>query len=162
MPSRRNDNLRLFRTTKDGIRIYTEPGQKSAYDFVVRYRQPGKRMRTPKHIHIIADLYQKRGAKPDLLNDFVDHIISIIDATAPANDYPPTLRAFDEAQLARFASLDDIGEYRVEFLLVVIELIMLQERTNYPNGNMNRRLFQRFRDGADIFSVVGAATFRGS
>lgn len=162
MPSHRNDDQWLCHTTKDRVRIYTEPGQKSAYDFVVRYRQPGKRMRTPKHIHIIADLYQKRGAKPDLLNDFVDHIIAIIDATVPANDYPPTLRAFDEAQLARFASLDDIGEYRVEFLLVVIELIMLQERTNYPNGNMNRRLFQRFRDGADIFSVVGAATFRGS
>ena len=162
MASRRNDNRRLFRTTQDGIGIYTEPGQKSAYDFVVRYRQPGKRMRTPKHIHIIADLYQKRGAKPGLVNDFVDHIIGIIGATAPASSYPPVLRAFDEGQIGRFAGLDDIGEYGVEFLLVVIELIMIQERTNYPNGDMNRRLFRKFRDGEDIFGVVGAATFRGS
>ena len=161
MASRRNDNRRLFRTTQDGIGIYTEPGQKSAYDFVVRYRQPGKRMRTPKHIHIIADLYQKRGAKPGLVNDFVDHIIGIISATAPASAYPPVLRAFDEGQIERFAGLDDIGEYGVEFLLVVIELIMIQERTNYPDGDMNRRLFRKFRDGEDIFSVVGAATFRG-
>ena len=161
MAARRKDNRRLFRTTQDGIGIYTEPGQKSAYDFVVRYRQPGKRMRTPKHIHIIADLYQKRGAKPALVNDFVDHIISIIGATAPASGYPPVLRAFDEAQIERFAGLGDIGEYGVEFLLVVIELIMIQERTNYPSGDMNRRLFRKFRDGEDIFSVVGAATFRG-
>lgn len=161
MPPRRSDNLRLFRTTKDGVFIYTEPGQKSAYDFVVRYQESGKRMRTPQHIHIITDLYQKRGAEPDLVNDFVDHIIDIIDATAPSNTRPPTLRTFDESHLEQFAGLNDIGEYSVEFLLVVIELIMIQERTNYPDGALNRRLFQRFRDGADIFSVVSAATFRG-
>lgn len=162
MPSHRNDDRWLCHTTKDRVRIYTEPGRKSAYDFVVRYQQPGKRMRTPKHIHIIADLYQKRGAKPGLVNDFVDHIIGIIEATTPANTYPPVLRAFGERQIERFAGLDGIGEYGVEFLLVVIELIMIQERTNYPNGDINQRLFQKFRDGEDIFSVVSAATFRGS
>lgn len=57
--------------------------------------------------------------------------------------------------------MDTYGEYTVEFLLVVTELIMIQEKTNYPDGVMNLNLFQRFRDGADIFSVVSAATFRG-
>jgi hypothetical protein len=38
---------------------------------------------------------------------------------------------------------------------------MIQERTNYPEGVLNLQLFQKFRDGEDIFSVVSAATFRG-
>jgi hypothetical protein len=38
---------------------------------------------------------------------------------------------------------------------------MVQEKTNYPDGTMNLDLFRLFREGADIFSVVSAATFRG-
>lgn len=29
-----------------------------------------------------------------------------------------------------------------------------------PNGRINLELFQKFRDGADIFIIVSAATFR--
>jgi len=38
---------------------------------------------------------------------------------------------------------------------------MIQEKTNYPTGRMNLDLFRLFRNEADIFSVVGAATFTG-
>lgn len=43
----------------------------------------------------------------------------------------------------------------------ITELIMIQEKTNYPQGVMNLNLFRLFRNEADIFSVVSAATFRG-
>ncbi|MEM4158488.1 MAG: hypothetical protein QXH71_02000, partial [Candidatus Anstonellaceae archaeon] len=60
----------------------------------------------------------------------------------------------------KFKELNKYGEYSVEFILVVIELIMIQEVTNYPNGSMNLNLFKKFRNKESIYSVVSAATFR--
>ena len=154
----------LIYTTADHIDILTRPGAKleSAYDFRVSYRQPGLRVRTPKHIHLIVDLFQKRIAEPRLTNALANHIIErIIKRVPAATSYPPSLRVFRPSQISRFEGLYGIGEYSPEFLLVVIELIMIQEKTNYPNGTLNLKLFQAFRDGRDIFSVVSAATFRG-
>lgn len=151
----------LIHQTSDEIEIYTEPGKKSEYDFRVRYREPGKRIRTPKHIHIIVDLYQKRGWDRNLTNSFADHIIDrIIRTVVPATSYPPDLQIFDTSHINQFEGLTGVGEYSPEFLLVVVELIMIQERTNYPDGNLNLQLFQKFRNDEDIFRVVGAATFR--
>lgn len=156
------NDRRLIRRTVDNTEIYVQPGNKSEFDFIVRYRQPGRRVRTPQHVHIVVDLYQKRGANPQLTNKFSDHIIArIIGQVEPSTTYPPTLQVFQTEHIRDFEGLSGISEYSPEFLLVVIELIMIQERTNYPEGVLNLQLFQKFRDGEDIFSVVSAATFRG-
>ena len=152
----------LIHRTSDNVEVYTEPGAKSRYDFRVRYREPGKRIRTPRHTHLIVDLYQKQGAEPALTNAFADHIIDrIIRRVEPATAYPPALQIFETAHIAHFEGLAGVSEYSPEFLLVVVELIMIQEKTNYPDGVLNLNLFQSFRNGDDIFSVVGKATFRG-
>ncbi len=161
-----NQRVLIYRTAND-IGIYSAPGTKQPreqypYDFIVKYRQPGLRLRTPKHIHIIADLYQKRALEPNLTNDFVDHIINqVIYPVQPIDYFPPELQVFRPAHIAQFEGLHGISEYSPEFLLVAIELIMIQERTNYPDGVLNLNLFQAFRNNADIYSVVSAATFRG-
>ena len=91
----------------------------------------------------------------------VDHIINfIILRVKPNNTMPPRLQIFSPAHVTEFSELDKYGEYNVEFLLVTIELIMIQEKTNYPTGTLNLNLFQKFRNKDDIFSVVSAATFR--
>lgn len=48
-------------TTKDNIKVFVSKGSKkeSLYDFRVHYQEPNKRVRTPKHIHLIIDLYIK-------------------------------------------------------------------------------------------------------
>ncbi len=158
MPSQQT----LIYRTSGSTEIYTETGKKSQHDFLVRYREPDKRIRTPQHIHLIVDLYQKRGAEPGLTNDFADHIINnIIMPVVPSTSYPPSLQVFKTAYISQFEELNGVSEYSPEFLLVVIELVMIQERTNYPDGVLNLQLFQKFRNGEDIFSVVSAATFRG-
>ncbi|MCY3543418.1 MAG: hypothetical protein OXH22_05185 [Chloroflexi bacterium] len=157
-------NPHIAYITSDDVTVYTTEGDKpeSDYDFKVKYRQPGKRPRTPKHIHIIIDLYQKRDAEPNLTNAFVDHIINnIIEPAVAITSYPPDLQIFRTTHISEFEGLSGVGEYSVEFLLVIIELIMIQERTNYPEGTMNLDLFRKFRNNEDIFSVVSAATFRG-
>jgi hypothetical protein len=137
-----------------------EKGKKSQFDFKVRYLEPGKRARTPKHIHIIIDLYLKSSGNPSLTTSLIDHIINnIIMKVMPATTFPPSLQVFSLNHAAQFAGLNPYGEYGVEFLLVLVELLMIQEKTNYPNGTLNLSLFQKFRNNADIFSVVSAATY---
>lgn len=149
-------------TTADGVVVFVSQGVKSQHDFKVQYQEPGKRVRTPKHIHLIIDLYMKRAGNRALTARLVEHIIDEITLKIHRSaSSPPVLQIFSPDHAAQFQALDAYGEYPVEFLLVAVELIMIQEKTNYPEGVMNLNLFRRFRDEADIFSVVSAATFQG-
>lgn len=175
-PRRRNRPLppggRLIRRTEDDIEIYVKPGTKTPreqfpYDFQVLYRLPhtGSRPRSPKHVHIVVDLYRKREVEPELTDAFVDHILNdIIEPVVPFEGFPPELQVFDVEHVQQFEGLNGISEYSVEFLLVAIEMIMIQERTNFPDPeryNLNQRLFRQFRNREDIFTVIGTATYRG-
>jgi hypothetical protein len=60
----------------------------------------------------------------------------------------------------KFTELDKVGEFSVEFLLVVTELIMIQEKTNYPQGSLTQKLYADFGI-KDRFSVIQSAVFRG-
>lgn len=151
----------LIYATKDEVKIFVIPGKKSQYDFRVRYREPNRRVRTPKHIHLIIDLYMKLSRNKELTLKLINHIIeNIIKKISPVGKYPPELQIFKSEDISQFEELNNYGQYSIEFLLVVTELIMIQEKTNYPNGTMNLKVFESFRDKhQDIFSVVSAATF---
>ena len=151
----------VYRTEK-GVRILVTKGKKSQYDFKVQYKEYKKRRRTPKHIHLIIDLYLKLCRNKKLTMQLVDHIINnIILRVKSSTTFPPKLQILSKEYITKFEELNNYGEYPVEFLLVITELIMIQEKTNYPKGTMNLNLFQKFRNEEDIFSVVSAATFRG-
>lgn len=150
-------------TTKDKIKIFVSKGNKkeSPFDFRVHYQEPNKRVRTPKHIHLIIDLYMKLSINKDLTLEFVDYLITMIKKLEPEKKFPPSLQVFNKEEIEKFSELNNSGQYSVEFFSVITELIMIQEKTNYPNGTMNLRLFEKFRNNHnDIFSVVSAATFR--
>lgn len=148
-------------TAQNGAVIGVVKGVKSLYNFRVKYQEPAKRERTPKHMHVIIDLYMKSVGNEPLTMQMVDHIISdIILKVSPANGFPPKLQIFQPFHARAYRQLDKYGEYPVDFLLVVTELIQIQEKTNYPTGTLNLNLFRLFREKADIFSVVSAATFR--
>lgn len=149
-------------TARNGTIIGVIKGGKSLYNFRVKYQERGKRERTPKHMHVIIDLYMKSVGNEPLTMQMVDHIINnIIHKVSPTNSFPPKLQIFQPSHAQAYQPLNKYGEYPVDFLLVVTELIQIQEKTNYPTGTLNLKLFRLFREKADIFSVVSAATFRG-
>jgi hypothetical protein len=152
----------LIYTTANGTQIYVSKGGKSQFNFKVQYQEPGKKLRTPRHIHLIIDLYMKMVGDKRLTMQLVDHLIQdIILKVQPSTTNPPILQVFSPDHVRQFQALDAYGEYPVEFLLVVGELIIIQEKTNYPYGTMTLNLFRSFRDERGIFTVVSIASFRG-
>ena len=147
-------------TTINGIAVGVSRGSKSEHDFIVTYRMPGQRERTPKHIHLLIDILLKRQGNQELTNTLVEKLVDTLGRLRPVTSYPPTLQCYNPEEAGRFDTLNQFGEYQVEFLMVIFELIMIQEATNYPTGTLNRRLFEKLLEGADIFSLVSAATFR--
>lgn len=63
-------------------------------------------------------------------------------------------------ELKRFEELDAYGEYPVEFIAHLVELLMIQEK-NSDNAFMFKGVLEAIRDGKGIFSIVSAAGFRG-
>lgn len=154
-------NETLIETTSNNIQILVSKGSKpeSPFDFKVHYKEPGKRIRTPKHIHIIIDLYMKLSKNEALTIKFIDYLIEMMQKLQPETKFPPTTQISNHPY-SEFNKLNQYGEYSVEFICAITELIMIQEKTNYPNGNLNVKVFKMFRDNhKDIFAVVSAATF---
>ena len=155
-------NGNLIYKTKTGVEIFVEKGTKpqSPYDFRVRFREPSKRERTPTHVHLIVEMYVKHAFNPKLTLELKNHIIDISNKIQPIDYYPPRLQVFKPEHIKTFTDLDQVGEFSVEFMLVVMELIMIQEKTNYPRGSLTQRLYADF-GVKDRFSVIQSAVFRG-
>jgi hypothetical protein len=143
--------------------VSVRPGKKSAYDFKVIYREPSKRTRTPRHVHLIVELYVKQAHDNALTMRLRDHLLDIYDKLTPMTQYPPTLQVFQSGHDEPFRSLDAVGEFSTEFLLVVSELIFIQEKTNYPTGSMTQNLYRAFgvKDRFGVIGMVSQTKFGG-
>ncbi|MCW3132035.1 MAG: hypothetical protein N2V73_04900 [Candidatus Methanospirare jalkutatii] len=67
---------------------------------------------------------------------------------------------YDKETLERFRELSKYGEYDVKFLLLLAKLLMLQEKTNYPEGQLFQTLLRKLKEEEDIFSILQTATLR--
>jgi len=152
----------LVYTTIENVRFEVYPGskQQSPYDFIVKFREPNKRERTPAHIHLIVEMYVKHAYNPSLTLKLRDHVLMMLSQIKQINSFPPTLQFFKPEQVEPFKELDTVGEFSVEFLLIAIELVAIQERTNYPKGTLTEGLYKSF-GVKDRFSVIQKAVWRG-
>lgn len=152
----------LVYTTSESVRFEVYPGskQQSPYDFIVKFREPSKRERTPAHVHLIVEMYVKYAFNPSVTLKLKKHILTMLSQIRPVNSFPPTLQFFKSEHVEPFKDLDKVGEFSVEFLLVAIELVAIQEKTNYPTGTVTENLYKNF-GVKDRFSVIQRAVWRG-
>ncbi|MGM0365209.1 MAG: hypothetical protein ACQEP5_01590 [Actinomycetota bacterium] len=155
------EDANLIYRTSDNVDIYVDKGIKSVNDFIVKYRQPGKRKRTPKHIHLLIDLLIKKCCDKELTMKFVKKLFGTLRKIEPSKSFPPKFQCFNKADYDVFNKLNNYGEYSVEFLAAIFDLIMIQEKTNYPDGILNKQFYKSFLSEKDIFSLVSAASFSG-
>lgn len=151
----------LVYTTKANVQIGVYPGRKpeSPYDFIVKFREPNKRERTPSHVHLIVEMYVKYAHNPSLTLKLKDHILAMLNQVKPITSFPPSLQFFKLEHIEPFTDLDKVGEFSVEFLLVVTELMAIQEKTNYPMGSLTESLYKNF-GVKDRFSVIQKAVLK--
>jgi len=151
----------LVYTTEANVQIGVYPGKKpeSPYDFIVKFREPNKRERTPAHIHLIVEMYVKHAHNPSLTLKLKEHILKMLNQIKPVNSFPPSLQFFRPEHVDPFKDLDRVGEFTVEILLVVTELMAIQEKTNYPEGSLTESLYMDF-GVKDRFSVIQKAVLK--
>lgn len=147
---------------KNGTEIYTARGKISKWDFRVGFLKKGVKWtpRFAKHSHIIIDLYIKYFHNKKLTHELKEYFVSLLDKVEPIQSYPPKILFFKKKYAEEFKELDDVGIFSIEALMVYTELLMTQERTNYPPMTFNRRLFNDFLV-RDIYSVINTATHVG-
>ena len=103
----------------------------------------------------------KKVGDKKLTLELVKEFLKMLPNLRISKEFPPKFQEFSKERFSIYEPLNSFGEYSVEFLAAIFDLIMIQEKTNYPNGTINRKLFEAFLAEKDIFSIVSGATFRG-
>ncbi|MCP4364564.1 MAG: hypothetical protein GY800_04625 [Planctomycetes bacterium] len=165
--------LKEFKPDNETI-VAVYQGALSRYDILIRYRQKdntGKwsRIRTPKHIHWAVDLLIKMHTDKAKIQEFLDFLIEIWNKTIPFNsdeereeflDVKNLLEAH-KSKIEEYQDISNYGEYRIEFLILLAKLLMVQEKTNMADAYMFKKLLETMKKEEGIFSIVSIATHTG-
>ncbi len=152
----------LVYTCEDGTEIYTEKGKLSQWDYRVGFLKKEQKgiPRFAKHSHMIIDLYIKYFHNKEMTQRIKEYFVTLLDKVQPISHYPPKVNFFKIKDALPFKELDNVGMFSVEALMVYTELLMTQEKTNYPPMTFNRALFNDFLV-KPIYSVINTATHVG-
>lgn len=148
--------------------IYIFQGRLSKNDIIIKYSENKKRIRTPKHVHWAVDLLLKLQKEKELTKLFIADMLKKWESFKPLedNDYD-TLKSFlyenmKMSDVSKYKKLNNYGEYSVDFLIILMNLLMLQEKTNNPEAYMFKNVLNALlQDELDIFAIISAASFRG-
>lgn len=148
--------------------IYVFQGTLSQFDIVIKYKKDSTRIRTPKHIHWVVDILMKMQGNEVLAKRYLQAIQNCWNTCGPLtnNDYETLKKLVENGEndidIKQYFALNTYGEYDVEFLYVLMELLAIQEKTNrtdaYMFGNIIEELLKTERD---IFKIISTAGFVG-
>lgn len=151
---------------QDNYEIYIFQGNLSINDIIIKYKEEGKRIRTPKHIHWVTDILMKMQADELLTKNFLKEVQKDWNESKPLkeNNLENIKTIIDESnvKIDEYEELNDYGEYDIDFLYVLLKLLMVQEKTNRNDAYMFGRIIDKLlEDKIDIFSIVSSAGFNG-
>lgn len=140
-------------------------GQNPDLDIIVKYKEPNKSVRTPQHIHWAIDLLIKKEHNRELTKKFVKYLLDIWDDIMPFENKQEQqkckLKSTSSEKLKNFEELNNYGEYSIEFIDHILELIMIQEKTGLARAFMFRGVLEAIYKDKDIFSIVAQARYSG-
>jgi hypothetical protein len=154
----------LYWTTDDRttIAIYQGVrGENPELDFIVKYKEEGKRLRTPSHTHWIVDLLVKAEHNKELLLSYVNNLILIYENSEPFN----CVEERDTYELRhnyvmdlRYNELNCCGYYSISTLTAFIELFSLCEKQT-TGAFMFKGLLEMVKEYCegkkDFYQIVG-------
>lgn len=140
-------------------------GTNPELDFVVKYKEEGKRLRTPSHTHWIVDLLVKgsKGTvhkKTNLLN-YVNDLIKIYDESVRFESHDERINyqlKYPKLMVAKHLNLQGQGYYSIETLTAFVELFSKCEKQS-TGAFMFRGLLtlvKEYCEGKkDFYQIVG-------
>ncbi len=137
------------------------------HDIIIKYQENGKRIRTPKHIHWVIDLLIKKQHKPELTLEFIKYLRDIYDKVEGFKSKEDRAKFFlketTKEKLKPFEELNKHGEYKVEFIGHLIELMIKMEKNTPPNkpARVFKELIDAMIQEKEIFVIVSKATQTG-
>ena len=151
----------------DGTIIGVFEGSRGAnpdHDILIKYQEKGKRLRTPKHIHWVIDLLIKKEHNRKLTLKFMKYLRNMynkVDAFKSKEDRKKcVIKETTDKKLKPFEGLNKYGEYKVEFIGHLIELMIRMEKNTPPEKPA--RVFKELMDALiqekEIFVIVSKAT----
>ena len=147
----------------DGNYLIIYQGSRGAnpdLDFIVKYKEPSKRLRAPSHTHWIVDLIIKANFAPDLVREYITEWLELYDKIEPfktKNEREEYEIIYSEYFTTEYYSLDNLGHFSTEFLSSLIELFIKCEKQT-PNAFMFKNLLiliKQFCKGEkDFYQVI--------
>ncbi len=148
--------------------IFVFQGGLSQYDILIKYRKDGTRIRTPQHIHWAVDILMKMQGNEILAREYLTAIQDCWNTCKPLQDNSyETLKTLIEdgensINISQYTPLNSYGEYDVEFLYVLMELLAVQEKTNRPDAYMFGKIISELLEAdRDLFKIMSTAGFGG-
>ena len=137
-------------------------GENPELDIIIKYKESGKRVRTPKHIHWVIDILIKKEHNKELTLEFVRYLRNMWDKIKPfrtkEEQQKCELTQTTREKLKKFEELNKYGEYQIEFIGHLIELMMIMEKTGLGRAYVFRALMDSILKEEDIFVIVAKAT----
>ena len=152
-----------------GITLSAFPGSLSPNDILLKYKElrGTDRFRTPKHIHWVIDLMIKREHNKTLTNELLTVFKSQWEKIIPliSRDYEAIINSLslstNSELLEKYSTLNSYGYYKIDFIIHLMELLMLQEKTNYSEAYMFKNVINELLSGNDLFKLISTATHNG-
>jgi len=151
----------------NGVTIGIFAGSRSYnpdYDILIKYQEEGKRVRTPKHIHWVIDILIKKEHNKELTLKFLRYLRDMYDRVegfqSKGDREKCELKETTPEKLREFEELNKYGEYSIEFIGHLIELMIKMEKNTPPEKPA--RVFKELIDSMikedEIFVIVSKAT----
>tara|TARA_R110002012_G_scaffold12333_3_gene55011 strand:+ start:926 stop:1456 length:531 start_codon:yes stop_codon:yes gene_type:complete len=138
-------------------------GENPDLDFIVKYKEPDKRLRTPSHTHWIVDLIVKGEVYPGETLSLVKDLIEIYDNVNPFK----TTEERDNYELTysldlveKYSSLNNTGSLSIELIGTLVELFSKCEKQTsgaFMFKSMLKLTQDYFEGKKDYYQVIGTS-----
>lgn len=134
------------------------------HDIIIKYQEIGKKVRTPKHIHWVIDLLIKKEHNRELTLKFMEHLRDMYDKVEGFKSKDDrakfVIKETTPEKLKPFQELNKYGEYKVDFIGHLIELMIKMEKNTPPEkpARVFRELMDAMIQEKEIFVIVSKAT----
>lgn len=137
-------------------------GTNKDLDIVVMYkdRYTKSQLRKPKHINWVIDLLIKKEHNRELTLQFIKYLIDVYDKTEPfktkEQQQKCELKYTNEEDLKKFEVLNAYGQYSVELIGHVMELLSIEEK-QFEGAFMFKRVLTKLYETEDIYAISNTA-----